>query len=382
MENRIKELDGLRGVAILLVMSLHLVKRATYFTENPILKSVLNFTNIGWIGVDIFFTLSGFLITTILLSSKNKEGYFKNFYSRRMLRIFPLYYLAIGVVLLFAPRLEIEFIQNLKYALPIMLVYLQNWALLSEGFFITSYLGVTWSLAIEEQFYFIWPLIIRWVSKEKLIKFSIGYIVLSWGIRIATALLWEDLAEITRFHYYASFARFEEMLLGGLLAILLTYDGAKEKIRQFSLPMFILFSCFFIILCFLSLPNTPQPAHSNIPLTLGGYTAVMFFTTGLLGIFVTFPPESGLRRLFQNQILIFFGKYSYAMYLFHMIVGIIFLDVFWQRGFRGWEYFFIYLIASFGGTIILSLLSWHLLEKHMLNLKKYFEYKNSPESTR
>ena len=91
MENRVKELDGLRGIAVVLVMALHLFKRAGYFTEHPVLEGVITVSTVGWVGVDIFFTLSGFLITSILLKSKTDEHYFKNFYVRRALRIFPLY---------------------------------------------------------------------------------------------------------------------------------------------------------------------------------------------------------------------------------------------------------------------------------------------------
>ena len=153
MDNRIKELDGLRGIAVVLVMALHIFKRASYFTEHPVLLGITNITTVGWVGVDIFFTLSGFLITSILLKSKTGEHYFRNFYVRRALRIFPLYYAAIAFVLLFAPKVEEEFTAQLSTALPIMLLYQQNWALLFKDFHITQYLGITWSLAIEEQFY-------------------------------------------------------------------------------------------------------------------------------------------------------------------------------------------------------------------------------------
>ncbi|MFM8427438.1 MAG: acyltransferase family protein, partial [Chloroflexota bacterium] len=125
MENRVKELDGLRGIAVALVMALHLFKRAGYFTEHPILEGFITFTTVGWVGVDIFFTLSGFLITSILLKSKTDEHYFKNFYVRRVLRIFPLYYAAILFVLFFAPKVEEEFTNQLSTALPIMLLYQQ-----------------------------------------------------------------------------------------------------------------------------------------------------------------------------------------------------------------------------------------------------------------
>jgi peptidoglycan/LPS O-acetylase OafA/YrhL len=369
----IKELDGLRGVAVMLVAAFHIVKRAIYFTENEVLHVIPTLTGVGWIGVDIFFVLSGFLITSILLSTKNDESYFKNFYSRRALRIFPLYYFAVGVILLFAPRINAEFTNNINYALPIMLLYQQNWLLFFGVTWIPQYLGITWSLAIEEQFYLIWPFIVRKLTKEKLLKFSLIYIFLSWSTRIVITFFFKDLAADIHF-YYSSFSRFEELLWGGLLAISISYDGVLEKLRKFAVPMFIVPFTLFAILCLFSWPDTPQPDRSNLFIAMSGYTLVSWFTVGLLSIFITQPSQNLLRQFFQNNILVFLGKYSYSIYLFHIVVTVILLDEFWLRNFRGWEFFFIHIILSFTITIIIAVLTWHLLEKHMLKLKKYFEY--------
>lgn len=382
MYNRIKELDGLRGVAVVLVMALHLFKRAAYFTEHPVLETFTTITTVGWVGVDIFFALSGFLITSILLRSKTEEHYFKNFYVRRALRILPLYYVAILFVLLFAPKVEPEFTSQLNTALPIMLLYQQNWALLFKGFYITQYLGITWSLAIEEQFYFIWPFIVYKLDRERLIKVSIGYIIISTMARVLGTLLWPNLSQASTFFYYTSFVRFEEMLFGGLLATFLTYDGAKEKVRRFSTPLFLISFVVFILLHILSLPGSPHPEHGSIPLMLGGYTTAALFTVGLIGVFVTHPPQNLLRRIFGNSILTFLGKYSYSMYLFHMTAALILLDVFWHSEMRGWKPYILYPLTTYIVTVIIALLTWNLLEKHMLGLKRYVEYKNPPEPTR
>ena len=376
MENRIKELDGLRGIAVVLVMALHLFKRAGYFTEHPILEGVITISTVGWVGVDIFFTLSGFLITSILLKSKTDEHYFKNFYVRRALRIFPLYYAAIAFVLFFAPKVEPEFTAQLGTALPIMLLYQQNWALLFKGFYITQYLGITWSLAIEEQFYLIWPFIVYKLDRDKLVKFSIGYIALSIIARTFGTLLWPDLPQASTFFYYTSFARFEEMLFGGLLATFLTYDGALEKVKRYALPLFLASFTVFVALHILSLPGSPHPEHASLPLTLGGYTTAALFTVGLIGIFVTHPPRNIFRRIFGNPVLTFLGKYSYSMYLFHMSAALILLDVFWHSELRGWKPFVLYPLSTYVVTVVIALLTWNLLEKHMLNLKKFFEYKS------
>ncbi len=382
MDNRIKELDGLRGVAIIIVIALHIFKRAAYFTKHPVLLFITNLTTIGWVGVDIFFTLSGFLITSILLRAKNQEHYFRNFYIRRILRIFPLYYAAIAFVLLFAPKLEPEFLDQLNIALPVLLLYQQNWAMLFNSFHLTGYLGVTWSLAVEEQFYFIWPFVIFFLDREKLIKVSFGYIAVSIAARILGALFWGNLGDVSAFFAYGSFARFEQMLIGALLAIFLASEGAREYVRRYSLAVFVVSLSAFAALCFMMRPTLPHMEYANYPLTIGGYTTAALFTTGLIGVFVTHPPQDVLRRLFRNPILAFFGKYSYSMYLFHVTVALILLDLFWHSELRGWKPYFLYIISTYAVTVLISLLTWNLLEKHVLGFKKYFEYENPSEPSR
>src|SRR5690349_4268171 len=101
--DRIPELDGVRGLAILMVLIYHLTIEAAGYFKNPVIDVINTVSQMGWIGVDVFFVLSGFLITSILLRTKKEKDYFKKFYARRILRIFPLYYVAITVIFLFLP---------------------------------------------------------------------------------------------------------------------------------------------------------------------------------------------------------------------------------------------------------------------------------------
>ncbi len=174
MNERMRELDSLRGVAIILVMAFQIFKRAGNFTHNEVLNSITNLTSIGWIGVDIFFALSGFLITSILLRTKNEKDYFKNFYARRVLRIFPLYFVTLTIILILMPVLDPAFTAKIPSSLPYLLLYMQNWIYIWGHITLTPFLGATWSLAIEEQFYFIWPSIVYFTSKETLAKVGIG----------------------------------------------------------------------------------------------------------------------------------------------------------------------------------------------------------------
>jgi peptidoglycan/LPS O-acetylase OafA/YrhL len=260
----------------------------------------------------------------------------------------------------------------------VLFVYQQNWAMLFDGFHLTRYLGITWSLAIEEQFYFIWPLVVFFLNRDQLMKASVGYIVVSLATRTLAALFWGNLGDVSHFFYYSPFARFEEMLIGALLAIfLLDNEGCMEKVRRYSLPVFGVSIVAFAVFCIMVLPDSPHPDYANFPLTVGSYTTAALFTTGLIGVFITHPPEDALRRLFRNPVLVFFGKYSYSMYIFHMSAALILLDVFWHSELRGWKPYVLYPVATFAATVLIALLTWNLLEKHMLGLKKFFEYKNS-----
>jgi peptidoglycan/LPS O-acetylase OafA/YrhL len=370
--SRISDLDGLRGVAVLIVIALHIFKRADYFTENPILASITGLTAVGWMGVDIFFTLSGFLITSILLQARNEGSYFKNFYMRRALRIVPLYLVLILFVLFLAPKVERAFKEEVWQFLPILMLYLQNWTILFEDLHITQYLLVTWSLAIEEQFYVLWPFLVYYLNTKQLIKFSIWVISISFLARVVGVVFFADIPSVSHFFYYNSFTRFEQIIIGALLALVFTYPEMKEKIRRFSPPAFVVFFSIFVVLCLLSLPGLPNPGRSSIPLTIGGYTIIALFSAALIGIFITHPPSSLLRRFFQIPFLVAMGKYSYSMYLFHVPVALILMEIFWQAGLRGGKVYLLYIGSTFLVTVVVALLTWHLLEKHMLDLKKYF----------
>ena len=160
---RLPQLDGIRGIAILLVI-FH-----NETVKYPFLYLDRIFAN-GWMGVDLFFVLSGLLITGILLDTRQSAGYFKNFYARRCLRTWPLYYasllLMFGIIPLLLPAQgKIVFERSSPWwAFPL---YLQNF-LIPAPEKATGLLGVTWSLAIEEQFYLVWPLMVRFCSTRLL----------------------------------------------------------------------------------------------------------------------------------------------------------------------------------------------------------------------
>src|SRR3982074_1503320 len=175
---KIPQLDALRGLAVLLVL-LH--NTDVY----PSLHLRLISGN-GWMGVDLFFVLSGFLITEILLDTKQSEGYFRNFYARRCLRIWPLYYSVLLFMFVIVPILRpseahtvFEARSSPWWAYP---VFLQNF-LIPIPTMATGALGVTWSLAVEEQFYLVWPLVVRLCTEAQIRWIAIAVICISPALR-------------------------------------------------------------------------------------------------------------------------------------------------------------------------------------------------------
>ena len=373
MNERVRELDGVRGISIIVVVAFHLLKRADYFTSNETLHFITRLSSIGWVGVDIFFVLSGFLITSILLRTKHEKNYFKNFYVRRSLRIFPLYFVFIAVILLLLPKLDPDFTPEIPRALPFLLLYQQNWLMLISKIPLTTYLAVTWSLAIEEQFYLIWPAVVYFTKKETLIKLSIGVILFSILARLLGILFWDDMSQVSTFFYYNTFTRFEQLVFGGLLAIAFTEPLWIQRLKNISIPSFWVAFTAFLALCFTAYPHM-VPLDENIWLVFGGYTLAAVFSAALVTILMTHPETSMFRRLFQNKLLIFFGKYSYSIYLLHVPVILILLDMLWRTQLRGWTMYLAYMVLTYIITVVGALITWNLLEKHMLNLKKYFEY--------
>ena len=155
--SHIAALDGVRGLAIILVLIVHLTNSSYSHTRSTLLNAAIAFCSFGWIGVDLFFVLSGFLITGILYDTVDSPSFFLNFYARRFLRIFPLYYGSLAALLILSGTLGIDW-QGSEY---ILLGYLQNVPPLNLHLTPTvhRYTAHFWSLAVEEQFYLLWPCI-------------------------------------------------------------------------------------------------------------------------------------------------------------------------------------------------------------------------------
>lgn len=340
-------LDGLRAIAAFGVIICH-------FFSIERTKSIPWFYGIaqqGNSGVSLFFVLSGFVITRILLQKVNQPKYFLNFYVRRALRIFPLYYLGL-LVYIFMPLLlrSVEHLPPVS-ALWYHFVYLQNFARTFNWIHYGP--GHYWSLAVEEHFYLIWPAVI-YVYRNKplnnLLMVSIALILLAAGLRW---LMFSKGMEINVF----TFTRMDQLSMGCILAIAERKKWLEVlKSRNIFLTMFIV-GVLTVLLCNF-LPELFLQVFKHFAY------GFMFFS--LIGYCITSSTKNILNRVLNSYLMQFLGKISYGLYVWHMLVLVVF-EHYFKPGFFLLDFLWVSL-----GIVVLSALSFFLFEKKFLSLKSYF----------
>jgi len=327
-------LDALRGVAIVLVMLRHYVtsdERQGAF--GAAFASVCSF---GWVGVDAFFVISGYLITRILLLAKNDCSFFMPFYVRRMFRIMPLYcvFLFIFTVLVpaiahrFAIAHEHKILTQITYLPPYLWMYwlyLQNIPIAFRGFEYPI-LDVSWSLAIEEQFYLLWPLVVRFLAASALPRVCAGVFLLSIAARIVV-----NICELSwTAAYVLSPCRLDGFACGGFVAAATIAGGERSVMEGRILSRcaaaigFVLFGCciiaFFSETCGLGSGGVRGYLGSSLNTTVG-FSALAVFFAGIVGGIVYQDSWLTGPAMRDTGILASVGRYSYCIYLFHIPVG-------------------------------------------------------------
>jgi len=362
MPERNTALDGVRGVAILLVMFCHM--NILDHTNGVTARTITSVLASGWCGVDLFFVLSGFLITRILLASKNEHSYFRNFFARRILRIVPVYYCVLALVFIILPLAPFQTFQIPAAAKQDQWLYwafVQNYFMALTKSFGLPILGVTWSLAIEEQFYVVWPLIVRLTSAQSLKRICIGIIV--------SANVFRGLLTLTHANWMASYvltpARMDSLAVGALVAIW-RLESDRPRLRRLFVPL-------MAATVVLSVAEFQTYGATNA----FGYTILAFAFAALLELGL--DPSTRSSALLDNRVLRFFGKYSYALYLLHpAILRATAGSLRWYghpQAFGGQETVLmqiVFICFSSGGSIAAALICWHLLEKPFLRLKDRF----------
>jgi peptidoglycan/LPS O-acetylase OafA/YrhL len=341
------ELDGLRAVAILSVMAFHLQ---------------LPFCSLGWAGVFLFFVLSGFLITGILLDAKSDRHYFRNFYARRALRIFPIYYVTLFALVALAIGTH-KTIHDAGW----YFAYLQNY-LLGVNSFLPAFPAAfdhSWSLAVEEQFYLLWPLAVLVLARRALLGLCVALFVGAGMARFAVA----DLTGSFSLAFTPLACVVDSLAAGAILAVLRRSPaaGACGKGLGYTAVAVGGGSALLII------------AHNGLERFWTGWmagpsinhlllTSLAILFGGL--ILVALDRETYLAAVLRLGVLRHLGKISYGLYMYHWPL-LLFLPGLlkkcgWDPRFRYWLP--IYLVV----TYLVALASWHFFEKKLIALKRHF----------
>jgi peptidoglycan/LPS O-acetylase OafA/YrhL len=372
----IASLDGVRGLAIALVMVSHFAMTAV--PGNWLDEVVLDLMLSGWVGVDLFFVLSGFLITGILLDSRDKPHYFRNFYARRTLRIFPLYYAVLFAVLVVPPLVWPAVRQTDVYSVvdahsPWLWTYTINVAIaVHDSWQVAGILGHFWTLAVEEQFYLLWPAVV-WLSLGRRLKLvCVAFIAGAILVRCGLLVMERPLAGFVLMP-----ARADAFAIGALLAATVRSGIDLQRLRR---PAWIVLGASAVGIGLMYLKRHPLN-EGAIDVQLVGYTLLALGFAASIALALDHGTGSTIfGRVFRTSWLRFLGKYSYAMYCVHILVQELLRHV--GPGITVNSFplvagsilpgVLLYSAIAFAITTALALASWNLLEKHCLRLKRYF----------
>ncbi|WP_146594035.1 acyltransferase family protein [Novipirellula galeiformis] len=360
--SHLPELDGLRGFAILIVTLYRFGKEFPVETTAGKLIGLL--LSQGDRGVELFFVLSGFLITGILIDAKNRPHYFRNFIARRSLRIFPLYFCSLLLIVVGAellPELHEMFATPLGNQFYLW-TYLVNVKMSIENEWCFGYLDHFWSLAVEEHFYFVWPLVVLCIRSTYLLRVAVGLAILSALSRIAFVLITHHGIAADVFTIF----RIDALLVGSVIASLARSQRGLEPLRKW-LPI-TLAGCATIIVSGLVLKKGLFTIPLSVWPTIWGCILVWLLTANR---------SDALARLFNSAALRSLGKYSYAMYVFQnplipMMSAVLSVAALTSSVGNPVVGHLLYIALMSSVTYMAAIVSWNLLERHFLKLKKYF----------
>jgi peptidoglycan/LPS O-acetylase OafA/YrhL len=387
---RITALDGIRGIAVLLVIIVHSDGYfGGAFASGYIAGPLAIVFGAGWVGVNLFFVLSGFLITGILFDVKWADNYYRAFYARRALRILPLYFGYVSLISIIAfwksrtPGAEhlgrgdisslFGFYYNFRVAM-FTKAELPN-------------VHHLWSLCVEEHFYLLWPIIILSLPRRRVMQLCVAGMFIALGLRIAVAAsgAWPQIA------YILTPCEVDGLLAGSFVALMERGQNARDHFSRFARPVMagsglILFAILVVQHHFYNF-NGPG-VDPRLDLTLG-ITALSIFFAALLASLLHRSQRSPLGRFLERNWLVAIGHYSYAMYVFHFIIlsaAVHLLFHFVPSAASLPDYETKPLLAVFGviASFAAAWVSYNLFEIHFLRLKSHFTISQAgwPEATK
>lgn len=373
-DRRIPELDGIRGTAILMVLASHYVWDHWHPEPATLAYYLHRSLFLGWSGVDQFFVLSGFLIGGILLDVKSSANYFRTFYLRRIHRIFPIYYLALAIYFAalavnaasWGPAFARLFGDPLtSWTYPL---FLQNFASAIAQQWGPYWVNITWSLAIEEQFYLVLPLAVRYLTLRRLTQLAVLCILIAPVLRV---LFWMSGPEGFKAAYVLTPCRADALAYGVLAAIAIRQPDIWTWLRKHTRLLYISLS---ILLFGLTVMTVKEWSIASLLMALVGFSWLSLTYVTVLLVAVVHP-TGPLGWVFRNPALRQAGLYSYFVYIFHqgvngLVHGVLFNAVPDLTA-----------LPTTGATLLstvlvfsLAALSWKYIEQPLINRGHTFKY--------
>lgn len=328
----------------------------------------------GWTGVDLFFVLSGFLITGILLDTKGQLRYFRNFYVRRSLRIFPLYFATLTLFLIALPIGAQYFAPGSRTTDRLLSLqrdqwwywtYLQNWLfVIRNDLPDPKHLGHLWSLAVEEQFYVVWPWLVGLLSRRRLASIAAGTLLLCPLLR----WIWMTQGFSWFAIYVATLTRVDSFCMGALVALAVRHLPTRSwlQLHRRELALGTLAGVLSLVVL-----DTWRPLLNmyDLPSQWYRYTLIGAVSTCLVATAVVADRESTPHRILTLPWLLWMGRYSYGIYVIHWPVRYVlertmFAPSPWQE--------LIQFALSVSVTLVLARISMWGLEQPFLRMKRHF----------
>ncbi len=358
----LRELDGMRGIAALLVFFHHLCSASIHPEREhwgPGVLALHNLFQYGTAGVDVFFVLSGFLITSLLIRDRESPAFYRDFYWKRALRILPLYILCLLGVLLCIP--------HSGGSVLLSALFIANFA----NVFHVQATGPFWSLAIEEQFYLLWPTVVRRRSIS-----TLGH----WALAIAAGavLLRFASAAVGHFNYYLTFLRCDGLAVGALLAC--RFERRQREHLRLSTDSLLFITALLVGILLCAVPFA-LPSAANILAIAAAFrqTGITLICGGIIGLLIAHT-ESRILAPLRSPGLTFFGLISYALYMTHLYVLRVYEHLRGPLAAGDSRAYATRLLVVFAITIAASLLSRYLVELPALSLRKRVLTRPAPEA--
>ena len=358
-------LDGIRGLAVSLVLLIHLQQTGVVPARFHIMNVMMH---CGWCGVDLFFVLSGFLITLGLLDSKGASNYFSAFYMRRVLRIFPLYYAVLASVIVCSFLFtRYPIFPAWRGWIPQHVFFVENWWMPWNDLS-NNILAHFWSLGIEEQFYLVWPACVWLLPRKRLSVFCVAACAAVLVLRFYVIRRYHPLSLVI---FMNTATRVDTLIVGALCAIVMRNATLLSRTRRWLPAITAIAACYFAVVAIGVSGTAAQIYYTQ---TLGFTALALTFGPLVMWAYLFNGTGNWYDLLFSVRPLTSLGKYSYGIYVYHYPVLVIAKMMFGTNSWFGHDTFrgLLFCFGAVAAAICVAVASYELFEKRCLRLKRYF----------